>query len=91
MTPSAFISYSWDNDAHKGWVRTLGERLREDGVDVILDRWATVPGNQLPVSWSEAIRENQFVVIICTPRYKSRSDDARVALVTRETLWQQKS
>ena len=74
MTPSAFISYSWDDDAHKGWVRTLGERLRADGVDVILDRWATVPGDQLPAFMERAIRENQFVVIICTPRYKSRSD-----------------
>ncbi|MBI3246664.1 MAG: toll/interleukin-1 receptor domain-containing protein [Deltaproteobacteria bacterium] len=74
MIPSAFISYSWDDDAHKEWVRTLAERLRADGVDVILDRWATVPGDQLPAFMEGAIRENQFIVIICTPRYKSRSD-----------------
>src|SRR5712691_3087186 len=74
MTPSVFISYSWDDDAHKEWVRTLAERLRADGVDVTLDRWATVPGDQLPAFMERAIRENQFIVIICTPRYKSRSD-----------------
>lgn len=74
MTPSAFISYSWNDDAHKEWVRTLAERLRADGVDVTLDRWTTVPGDQLPAFMERAIRENQFVVIICTPRYRSRSD-----------------
>ena len=74
MTPSAFLSYSWDDDAHKEWVRTLAERLRADGVDVTLDRWATVPGDQLPAFMERAIRDNQFSVIVCTPRYKSRSD-----------------
>ena len=74
MAPSAFISYSWDHDAHKEWVRVLAQRLRADGVDVTLDRWATVPGDQLPAFMERAIRENKFVVIVCTPRYKSRSD-----------------
>ncbi len=74
VTPSVFISYSWDDDGHKEWVRALAERLRADGVDVTLDRWATVPGDQLPVFMERAIRENQFVVIVCTPRYKNRSD-----------------
>src|SRR5271157_162615 len=71
---SAFISYSWDDDAHREWVRALAERLRADGVDVYIDRWAAVPGDQLTVFMERAIRENQFVVIICTPRYKQRSD-----------------
>lgn len=73
-TPSAFISYSWDDEPHKEWVRKLAERLRADGVNVTLDRWETVPGDQLPAFMERAIRENQFIVIICTPRYKSRSD-----------------
>jgi hypothetical protein len=71
---TAFISYSWDDDAHTGWVRELAKRLRADGVDVSLDRWAAVPGDQLPAFMERAIRENQFVVIICTPRYKHRAD-----------------
>lgn len=74
MTPSAFISYSWDDEAHREWVRTLAARLRADGIDVTLDRWGAVPGDQLPAFMEQAIRKNQFVIIICTPRYKSRSD-----------------
>ena len=71
---SAFISYSWDDDAHREWVRALAERLRADGVDVSIDRWSAVPGDQLPGFMERAIRENQFVVIACTPRYKRRAD-----------------
>ena len=71
---SAFISYSWDDDAHREWVRALAVRLRADGVDVSIDRWGAVPGDQLPAFMERAIRENQFVVIVCTPRYKSRAD-----------------
>jgi len=74
MPPKAFISYSWDDDAHQQWVCALAERLRADGVDATLDRWAAVPGDQLTVFMETAIRENQFIVIVCTPRYKHRSD-----------------
>lgn len=72
--PSVFISYSWDDDAHRDWVRTLAERLRADGLNVSIDRWSAVPGDQLPAFMEQAIRNNQFVVIICTPRYKRRAD-----------------
>ena len=36
--PTAFISYSWDDESHKSWVKELAARLRKDGVDVKLDR-----------------------------------------------------
>lgn len=74
VVKTAFISYSWDDDAHCEWVRELATRLRADGVDVSIDRWAAVPGDQLPAFMERAIRENHFVVIVCTPRYKRRSD-----------------
>lgn len=71
---SAFISYSWDDDPHRDWVRALAERLRADGVDVSIDSWAMAPGDQLSVFMERSIRDNEFVVIVCTPRYKRRSD-----------------
>jgi hypothetical protein len=75
--PTAFISYSWDDEAHKSWVKELGSRLRADGVIVTLDQWATVPGDQLPAFMEQAIRENDFIIIVCTARYKVRSDARR--------------
>jgi hypothetical protein len=74
-SPTAMISYSWDNDAHKAWVRTLATQLRSDGVDVSLDQWDTHPGDQLPAFMESAVRENDFVLIVCTPNYRERSDN----------------
>ena len=37
--PKVFISYSWTSEEHKEYVLNLAEKLRCDGVDVILDRW----------------------------------------------------
>lgn len=74
VAPTAFISYSWDHEAHKRWVRDLAARLRGDGVDVTLDQWQLQPGDRLPAFMEAAIREHDFVIIVCTPHYKERSD-----------------
>lgn len=73
-TPKVFISYSWDNILHKTWVRRFAARLREDGVETILDQWHVSPGDQLPAFMETAIRENDFVLIVCTPKYKLKAD-----------------
>ena len=72
--PKVFISYSWEGPEHKSWVRSLSERLRFDGVEAILDQWHVAPGDQLPEFMEKAIRENDFVLIVCTPNYKVKSD-----------------
>ena len=76
-TPTAFISYSWDDDDHKAWVKGLAARLIEDGINVVLDIWANSPGNQLTAFMERAISDNDFVLVICTPGYKQRSDERR--------------
>ncbi len=72
-----FISYSWDNDDHKNWVRELATRLRSDGIDVTLDQWHLVPGDQLPEFMERSVRESDYVLIVCTHKYKERSDNRR--------------
>lgn len=72
--PTVFISYAWDDDAHTKWVRKLATRLRQDGIDVSLDQWDAVPGDQLPQFMESSIRENDYVLIVCTPNYKQKSD-----------------
>ncbi len=76
--PVAFISYAWETSAdptHREWVKDLATRLRTDGVDVRLDRWLARPGTQLPRLMDKQIREAQFVILVCTPEYKRKSDD----------------
>lgn len=75
--PKAFISYSWDDDAHKQWVAKLATQLRSDGVETILDQWHAVPGDQLPEFMEREIRENDYVLIVCTPNYRLKSDQRK--------------
>jgi hypothetical protein len=81
--PKVFISYSWDDFAHKEWVKKLATQLRADGVDARLDHWHAVPGDQLPEFMEREIREADFVVVVCTPGYKTKSE-ARVGGVGYE-------
>src|SRR4051812_2718870 len=72
--PSVFLSYSWDSPEHKAWVNALGVRLRVDGIDAHWDEFDTRLGDQLPQFMERAIRESDFVLVICTPKFKLRSD-----------------
>lgn len=73
-SPKAFFSYTWDSEDHKQWVRSLASRLRGAGIDLSLDEWEVKPGDQLPHFMERAIRDSDFVLCICTPRYKQRFD-----------------
>ena len=75
--PKTFISYSWDDESHKGWVRDFASRLRRDGVDATIDQWAVIPGDRLPLFMEQAVRDNSYVLVVCTPKYKEKSDNRR--------------
>ena len=64
-TPTAFITYSWDDEDHKAWVKGLAERLRAGGVNVLLDIWGVAPGGQLPELM------NLRAVLVITRRQRS--------------------
>jgi len=72
--PSAFISYRWEDEEHKLWVRELATKLSSDGVNAVLDQWETAPGDQLAEFMESAVRDSNFVLIICTPGYKAKAD-----------------
>lgn len=73
--PKVFISYSWDDEEHKKWVLNFAKRLLSSGIAVILDVWQTALGDQLPKFMENAISDSDFVLCICTPDYKDRSDN----------------
>ena len=35
-----------------------------------LDRWHAAPGDQIPAFMERTVRENDFVIAVCTPRFK---------------------
>lgn len=72
--PKVFISYSHDSDEHKKWVLELATRLRCHGVDVILDQWDLVLGNDLRFFMEQGLDESEFVICICSSKYVERTN-----------------
>ena len=73
-TPRCFISYSWEGDEHSAWVRKLATRLRECGIDAILDQFHCAPGMDLTRFMERSIRESAFVLLVCTPTFARKAD-----------------
>ena len=67
-----FISYSWDSDEHKAWVKGLAERLSKH-FDVIIDI-KTPLGTDLNVFMEQMVGESDRVLLILTPNYKEKAD-----------------
>lgn len=73
-TPRAFISYSHDSIAHKQWVLMLATRLREAGVDAILDLWELQPGADLPAFMEKNLVAADRVLMVCTDNYVAKAN-----------------
>lgn len=69
-----FISYSWEDDEHKEWVRSLTDKLLENGIDATLDQYDLSLGDRLPQFMERSVTNADYVLIICTPTYKEKSD-----------------
>jgi hypothetical protein len=76
ITPIVFISYSWDSPEHEEWVINLATKLRENGVDAILDKWDLgLLGNLLPHFMETSISKSHRVICIMTPNYKKKTEN----------------
>jgi hypothetical protein len=68
--PKVSVSYSWEDEVHRQWVGEFAARLRGDGVDVSLDQWMVGLGKPSPEFMEKLVRENERVLVICTPRVR---------------------
>lgn len=73
LHPKVFISYAWENEEHQDWVKRFAARLRQDGVDAVLDQWDLDFGDNR-LQFMERIASVDSVVIVCTPRYAEKSN-----------------
>ena len=68
-----FISYSHDSPEHADRVLALADRLRQDGIDSILDQYILgSPDEGWPRWMDRQVRDADFVLMICTPTYHRR-------------------
>jgi hypothetical protein len=74
--PIVFISYSWDSQEHENWIINLATKLRENGVNAILDKWDLGHlGKPLPHFMEKLIAESQRVICVMTPNYKKKTEN----------------
>ena len=67
--PKVFISYSHDSPTHKQWVSELGAKLRQNGIDVILDQWDLHLGDDMTRFMEVGVKSSDRVLVICTDNY----------------------
>lgn len=72
--PKVFVSYSHDTQDHKKWVMDLATRLRNSGIDAIIDQWELRPGDDLPHFMETHLASADRVIMICTERYVEKAN-----------------
>ncbi len=83
MLTKVFISYAWESEEHREWVKALADRLLSDGIDAVLDQYDLELGDRLPQFMEQSVRSSDYVLIVCTPAYKQKAD-ARIGGVGYE-------
>jgi hypothetical protein len=75
--PKLFISYSWSNPEHEQWVLDLATRLRESGVDTILDKWDLREGGDKVAFMEQMVNNPEIkkVAIICDKAYADKANN----------------
>ncbi|MBB6215066.1 hypothetical protein HNQ80_001155 [Anaerosolibacter carboniphilus] len=74
--PTTFISYSWDSDEHRGWVASLVNLLRENGVDATADVFETQKGTvNLNTMMVKNIKDNDYTIVVLTEKYAEKADE----------------
>ena len=72
--PKVFISYAWETEDHRAWVKSLADKLLSDGIEAILDQYDVSPGDRLPQFMEQSVSAADYVLIVCTPTYKKKAD-----------------
>lgn len=74
MVPKVFISYAWETEDHRAWVKSFADKLLSDGIEAILDLYDVNPGDRLPQFMEQSVSAADYVLIVCTPTYKKKAD-----------------
>jgi hypothetical protein len=86
--PKVFISYSWTSDVHVDWVVQLASQLRENGADVILDKWDLKEGHDAHAFMERMVTAHDIkkVVLICDRSYAAKADSRKGGVGTEAQI-----
>jgi hypothetical protein len=72
--PKVFISYSHDSVNHKKWILELATRIRNNGIDAIIDQWELQPGDDLPYFMKTHLSDSDKIIMVCTEKYVKKAN-----------------
>jgi len=72
--PKVFISYSHDSQEHKHWALNFATRLRNNGIDAIIDQWELKPGDDLPHFMETHLSSSDYILMVCTDTYVNKAN-----------------
>lgn len=72
--PKAFISYSHDTLEHKKWILELASRLRNNGIDAILDQFELKAGADVPHFMETHLATANKILMVCTDKYVQKAN-----------------
>ncbi|MBN2209131.1 MAG: TIR domain-containing protein [Candidatus Coatesbacteria bacterium] len=86
--PKVFISYSWTSEEHKKYVLNLAEKLRSDGVDVILDRWDLKKGHDKYAFMEKMVNDPTVgkVLVVSDRVYAEKADERKGGVGTESQI-----
>ena len=88
VAPTVFISYSWTSDEYADQIKQVAERLVNDGIDVVLDRWDLKIGQDKFAFMEQMVNDAKInkVVIMCDKLYAERADKRIGGVGTESTI-----
>lgn len=86
--PKVFISYSWSSPQHEQWVLNLAERLSDDGIIVVLDKWDLKEGQDKHVFMEQMVNDPNIkkVLVVCESVYQTKADNRKGGVGTETQL-----
>lgn len=86
--PKAFISYSWRSAEHQQWVIDLAAQLRENGVDVTIDKWDLKEGHDSIKFMERMVTDPdiQKVVMVLDRTYAEKADGRKGGVGTETQI-----
>ena len=86
--PKLFISYSWSSPEHEDWVLNLATELRENGVDITLDKWDLKEGHDAYAFMEKMVTDPEIkkVILVCDKTYADKADQRKGGVGTEAQI-----
>jgi hypothetical protein len=84
----AFVSYSWSSQEHENHIMDISERLANDGVNIILDKWDLKEGHDKYAFMERMVTdlEVQKVLIFSDKKYAQKADQKKNGVGTESQI-----